>query len=115
MDNWIIGFNQNVLTSIWIGYDDNTKMKTEDFRYSKKIWANTMEDYLKDKDVKWYDIPSNVVGVIVDPITGNLATNESKNKKVLYYIKGTEPGNTQEVFDEYEYNDNPEKDENKAN
>ena len=59
-------------------------------------------DYLKDKETNWYDIPENVVGVVVDPITGNLATDESEHKKILYYIKGTEPSYTQEVFDEYE-------------
>ena len=101
-DNWIIGFNPNVTTSIWIGYDDNKPMNNNDFKYSKKIWANAMESYLKDKETNWYPIPENVVGVIVDPITGNLATNESTHKKVLYYIKGTEPSYTQEVFDEYE-------------
>ncbi len=113
-DNWIIGFNKNVVTSIWIGYDDNKEMTTNDFRYSKKIWANAMEEYLVDKEVSWYEIPSNVVGVIVDPITGNLATNESKNKKILYYIKGTEPGFTQEVFDEYEEKQDTEKDNDEA-
>lgn len=101
-DNWIIGFNPNVTTSIWIGYDDNKPMNNNDFKYSKKIWANAMESYLKDKETNWYSIPENVVGVIVDPITGNLATDESPHKKVLYYIKGTEPSYTQEVFDEYE-------------
>ena len=101
-DNWIIGFNNNICASIWIGYDDNKKMTNDDFKYSKKIWANAVEAYLKDKDVNWYNIPENVVGVIVDPITGNLATNESNHKKILYYVKGTEPNFTQEVFDEYE-------------
>ncbi len=101
-DNWIIGFNKDIVTSIWIGYDDNKSMTASDYKYSKKIWANAVESYLKDKEVSWYEIPSNVVGVIVDPITGNLATNDSKNKKILYYIKGSEPGNIQEVFDTYE-------------
>ena len=100
-DNWIIGFNQEIITSIWLGYDDNKELLNDDFKYSKKIWANTVETYLKDKDIKWYDLPENVVGVIVDPITGNLATDNSLNKKILYYIKGTEPSYIQEVFDEY--------------
>ena len=100
-DNWIIGFNPEVVTSIWIGYDDNKALNNDDYKYSKKIWANAMESYLKDKEINWYSIPENVVGVIVDPITGNLATNESTHKKVLYYVKGTEPSYTQEVFDEY--------------
>lgn len=101
-DNWIIGFNENVTLSIWLGYDDNKIMTNDDFKYSKKIWASAIENYLKDKEVNWYQIPENVVGIIVDPITGNLATNESTHKKVLYYIKGTEPSYTQSVFDEYE-------------
>jgi len=104
-DNWIIGFNKNVVTSVWIGYDDNKVLIDNDFKYSKKIWADTMENYFKETETSWYDIPNNVVGVIVDPITGNLATNESQNKKILYYIKGTEPSYTQEVFDEYEGNE----------
>ena len=115
-DNWIIGFNKEVATSIWLGYDDNKDLSNDDFKYSKKIWASTMESYLKDKEVSWYEIPSDVVGVIVDPITGNLATNESINKKILYYIKGTEPSYTQEVFDEFNNNTNQEIviDENKV-
>ena len=100
-DNWIIGFNKDIVTSIWIGYDDNQDLTTNDFKYSKRIWANAMENYLKNKDTSWYDIPENVVGVIVDPITGNLATDESSHKKILYYIKGSEPSYTQEVFDDY--------------
>ncbi|MBQ8472905.1 MAG: PBP1A family penicillin-binding protein [Bacilli bacterium] len=107
-DNWIIGFNPDVVTSIWIGYDDNKELGSNDFKYSKKIWANAIESYLKDKEVSWYTIPDNVVGVIVDPITGNLATNESTIKKILYYIKGSEPNYTQQVFDEYENNLNLE-------
>lgn len=110
-DNWIIGFNKEVATSIWIGYDNNKDLDGNDYKYSKKIWANAMENYLKGKDIEWYKIPNNVVGVIVDPITGNLATNETKNKKILYYIKGTEPDYTQKVFDEYEEKNNLKNDE----
>ena len=28
---------------------------------------------------------------LVNPITGNLANNISKKKKIVYYIKGTQP------------------------
>ena len=29
-----------------------------------------MEAYLKDTEETWYDMPNNVVGVLVDPISG---------------------------------------------
>ena len=34
-------------------------------------------------------MPSNVVGMLVDPISGE--PSNSKNKRMFYYIKGTEP------------------------
>ena len=101
-DNWIVGFNKDVAALIWIGYDYNKKLENSDFKYSKKIFANAVETYLKDKEDNWYELPSNVVGVITDPITGTLATDESKNKKILYYIKGTEPNYTSQVFKEFD-------------
>ena len=97
-DNWMIGFNKNVVTSIWIGYDDNREMSGNDYKYAKKIWANTMESYLKDKDNAWYLKPNNVVGVLVDPISGEIENESTKKRKVFYYLKGTEPFNTQDVL-----------------
>lgn len=99
-DNWVIGFNKNVVTSVWVGNDDNSPIETGDYKYVKKIWANTMEKYLKDKDNTWYSKPNNVVGVFVDPITGELADENTKKRKIFYYVKGTEPTNIQEVFNE---------------
>ena len=101
-DNWIIGFNKNIVTSIWVGYDDNSKLQENDYKYIKKIWANTMEKYLKDKDNSWYTKPNNVVGVFTNPITGEVADENTKKRKILYYIKGTEPTYIKDVFNELE-------------
>ena len=91
-DYWIMGFNQDAVLGIWNGYDDNRKVSSEDNGYHKNIWVETMETYFKDKDPGWYDIPDNVVGVLVNPITGQLAKEGEGNKsKIFYFIKGTEP------------------------
>lgn len=99
-DSWTVGYNPQVITSVWVGYDDSSNISSSDYMYTKNIWAETMEDYLKDKENVWYDMPNNVVGVVVDPISGLPADNSSDKKKVLYYLKGTEPNETQVVFDE---------------
>ena len=101
-DNWVIGFNKNVVTSIWVGNDDNSDIGGTDYKYVKKIWANTMEKYLENKDNTWYTKPNNVVGVFVDPITGTLANKDTKKRKIFYYLEGTEPTDIQEVFQELE-------------
>lgn len=90
-DLWILGYNQDVVVGIWNGYDDNRNLSDNDNKYHKNIWINTIENYLKDKDCSWYEVPNNVVGVLVNPITGNIATDEDKKKKMFYFIKGTEP------------------------
>lgn len=99
-DSWTVGYNPQVITSVWVGYDDSSNISSSDYMYTKNIWAETMEGYLKDKEEVWYDMPNNVVGVVVDPISGLPADNSSTKKKVLYYLKGTEPNETQVVFDE---------------
>ena len=90
-DLWIMGYNKDVVVGIWNGYDDNRNLSNEDNKYHKEIWIETMENYLKDKEAHWYDVPDNVVGVLVNPITGEIANEEDKKKKLFYFIKGTEP------------------------
>ena len=95
-DAWTIGYNKDILVGIWNGYDDNKKIEMNAVRTSKNIWVDTIEEYLKDKKTSWYNMPDNVVGVVVNPIDGKLAKENTQKKKILYYIKGTEP--TEELF-----------------
>ena len=104
-DNWVIGFNKNVVTSVWVGYDDNQDLQNNDYKYVKKIWANATEGYLKDKDNTWYEKPNNVIGVFVDPVTGELADETTKKRKIFYYVEGTEPTDVTSVFKELELNE----------
>ena len=90
-DMWIIGYNKNVVLSIWHGYDDNKKLTSQDGGYHKDIWIDTMEGYLKNKDNEWYKMPNNVVGVLVNPITGELAKEGDSKSKIFYFLRGTEP------------------------
>ena len=90
-DLLIIGYNKDVVLSIWNGYDDNKKIDSADYSYHKNIWIDTMESYFKDHEASWYNIPDNVVGVLVDPITGLTADKKAKKKEMFFYLKGTEP------------------------
>ena len=90
-DRLIFGYNKDILIGVWTGYDDNKETPQEDSQISKNIWYETIEECLKDKDESWYEIPNNIVGVLVDPISGELPNKETKHKRMFYYIKGTEP------------------------
>ena len=99
-DNWYIGYNKDIVTAVWCGYDDSRDLKSSEYKYAQNIWLNTMENYMKDKDDAWYSQPENVVGVLVNPITGKPATDSDEKKIIEYYVKGTEPSADDPVFDE---------------
>ena len=99
-DHWSIGYNHNIVTAVWVGYDDNRDIEASDYKYSRNIWVEATEGYLQDQEDAWYKQPSNVVGVLVNPISGKPATESDKKKKIMYYIKGTEPTDSDPVFDE---------------
>ena len=99
-DHWSIGYNHNVVTAVWVGYDDNRDIEASDYKYSRNIWVEATEGYLQDQEDAWYKQPNNVVGVLVNPITGKPASDADEKKKIMYYVKGTEPSTTDTVFDE---------------
>ena len=101
-DNWNIGFNKKIVCAVWVGYDNNKELSKKDYKYAQNIWYKTVESYekdMKDKDV-WYEKPKNVVGMLVEPISGKPATESEKKQKLMYFLKGTEPKETDTTFDE---------------
>ncbi len=90
-DSWITGYNKSYTLGVWVGYDDNTELSRKELKYSKNIWADTIENYLRDKEDSWYKKPEDVIPVLVNPLNGKIATNSSTRKKIIYYIKGTQP------------------------
>ena len=101
-DNWNIGFNKKIVCAVWVGYDNNKELSKKDYKYAQNIWYKTVESYeknMKDEDV-WYEKPKNVIGMLVEPISGKPATESEKKQKLMYFLKGTEPKETDTTFDE---------------
>ncbi len=92
-DAWVIGFTPDIVLTSWAGYDDSSNITSKVVSSNKVSWASAMEEYLKGKDTKWYDIPEDVSAVLVNPVNGQVVNDNSSKKKVMYYINGTEPKN----------------------
>lgn len=99
-DTWYIGFNNDVVTAVWAGYDDNRNIDKSDYKYARDIWYKSIEAYELGKGEAWYEMPDNISAVLVDPISGKPATDSSPKKKMMYFVKGTEPSSTDQTFDE---------------
>ena len=89
-DYWCVGYNPNVLTLVWTGNDKNKELNTKYSRITKEIWVDSTEAYLKDREDVWYETPENVVGTILDSVSGEKAKRQNKSS-LFYFLKGTEP------------------------
>lgn len=85
-DNWMIGYNNNLLLGIWCGYDDNRLIENGEGTFIKYIWAEIMEKYSKNLDNNWYITPNNVTSIVLNPINGMLPLNNEYSKKIYFNV-----------------------------
>ena len=96
-DYWVVGYNQDALVMMWSGYDNNLEVNNKVRNSTKKMWASTIEDVLKDKEDNWYKMPKNVVAIPRDAVSGEEA-KDNKKTALYYYVKGSEPGALKESY-----------------
>lgn len=91
-DAWMLGFTPQLVAGVWVGYDEKQNINhTNDGRLAAQIWAEFMENALKDDPPSVYPIPDGVTGVYIDPDSGLLATEHCPDKRLLYFKAGTQP------------------------
>lgn len=92
-DNWLVGYNPDILALVWTGNDNNKYVESTYSKITKTIWADAVEASLKDKKENWYKKPQNIESVYLDPINGEYTNKEGT---IFYFLKGTEPKNNSE-------------------
>ncbi|MGL4337253.1 MAG: transglycosylase domain-containing protein [Turicibacter sp.] len=94
-DSWMVGYTPQLLTTVWTGYDEGKTLDGVAInRYAKNIWVDVMEKSLKDTQKVWFETPNTVIPVMVDPISGSLASTDCNRRITLYYEKNTQPSST---------------------
>ena len=118
-DVWFSGFGGNIVTTVWMGFDDHRRKLGRTIRAeagavtANPVWVDYMKIALQDVPITEDTKPENVISVTIDQKTGLLPQSGSKTMSE-YFIKGTEPtsyatqevdtsvtdsdGNTQELF-----------------
>jgi len=92
-DAWFIGFVPNLVTSVWVGYDDNQTLgeRKSGAVVASPIWTEFMKEALQDTPIVEFTVPPNIVFAKVDPKTGLLALEDCPDAVLLPFVKGTEP------------------------
>jgi penicillin-binding protein 1A len=78
-DAWFAGFNQDIVTTVWLGYDNPKSLHEYGAQAALPIWIDFMGHALKNKPQHTLKRPTNIVTIRIDPRTGKPAQRHSKN------------------------------------
>lgn len=92
-DNWAVGGNSNAMVGVWVGNNDNSKMKTvaSGISGASPIWRKIILKALEGKPDTKFEQPEGVVTATVDQFSG-YKEHDGFPGRTEYFIKGTEPG-----------------------
>ncbi len=80
VDAWFSGFNQNIETTVWLGFDNNQRSLHEYADTSAlPIWIDYMKTVLNTMPESLAPTPPGIVNVRIDPQTGLLAPADFPN------------------------------------
>jgi penicillin-binding protein 1A len=75
MDAWFSGYNRDIVTTTWVGFDNYTPLGRREFggTAALPIWIDFMREALADSPERERPVPTGVANVRIDPATGLLA------------------------------------------
>jgi len=93
-DAWFAGYTSNLLTIVWVGFDDNTNMPLEGAKAALPIWVEFMKRAVtlrRYRNPMPFEAPAGVVLMPVDPETGMAATANCPNQVEELFIEAGQP------------------------
>ena len=91
-DNWTVGWSRDRIVGVWVGNNNNDKMKNVASGVSgaAPIWRREVIDALTGKQDRQFDVPTGISQVEVDKISGYPAHDSYPSYKE-WFINGTVP------------------------
>lgn len=104
-DGWFAGFTSKLLAVVWVGYDDYSDLDLEGSKSALPVWTEFMKRAHKLRryqGAEKFKMPSGVVSVNIDTMTGLQATDSCERVRGEYFVAGTVPRrcDSDHLFDE---------------
>ncbi|HEV3139262.1 MAG TPA: penicillin-binding transpeptidase domain-containing protein, partial [Vicinamibacterales bacterium] len=90
-DAWFVGFTPELLTVVWVGFDDNQPVGLSGAQAALPIWTQFMKAALAGRADEPFETPEGISFADIDPATGRLATPFCPRRISEAFIAGTEP------------------------
>lgn len=81
VDAWFSGYTEDIVTTTWLGFDDNRFLGRREFGGSAAlpIWIDYMKEVLPNYSETERKMPSGMKSVLIDNNTGEATTRENSN------------------------------------
>jgi penicillin-binding protein 1A len=79
VDAWFVGYNSNIVTAVWVGFDNLQSLNEYGSQVALPIWIDFMKMALHGKPQQRMPQPPGIVTVRIDPETGLLANSSQTN------------------------------------
>lgn len=92
-DAWFSGFAPNLVSTVWVGYDDERSLGAgeEGGRTAVPIWTYFMQQALRGIPDQRRPMPDGLVTVRISPTTGEIASSDDPNGILEIFIEGHLP------------------------
>jgi penicillin-binding protein 1B len=90
-DAWFVGFTPELLTVVWVGFDDNQPVGLSGSQAALPIWTEFMKHALAGHQSTGFEPPDGVSFVEIDRDTGKLAQPGCPRIYNEAFLAGTEP------------------------
>ena len=87
VDTWFTGFNSNLVTSVWIGFDQPRSVQEYGAKAALPMWIDFMRVALKGQPEKTMPQPPDIVTASIDPVTGDLLPDGTPGSILEYFRK----------------------------
>ena len=85
-DLWFSGYTPNIITTTWIGFDDNRNLGRREYASSAAlpIWVDFMRSALKHEPLIQRSLPNGITNVLINRETGKQASSNDENTMFEY-------------------------------
>ncbi len=90
-DAWFVGFTPELLTVVWVGYDNNQPLSLTGTQAALPMWTQFMRTALAGRPSIPFEVPSGVTFAEIDRDTGKLALPTCPRVYSESFLAGYEP------------------------
>jgi penicillin-binding protein 1B len=90
-DAWFVGYTSNLVTLVWVGFDDGRPHGLSGAEAAAPIWTDFMKRATATYPPAAFEPPAGVATVRIDPTTGLRATDNCPQVATEVFLSGSEP------------------------